>query len=91
MAKGIKTGGRQKGSKNKTTKEREKIIAKSQLTPLEYMLSVLCNPEYETAIRMDAAKGAAPYVHPKLANIELAGKKDAPLTVEIVRFANPSA
>ena len=83
-----KTGGRQKGTKNKATKAREEILAKTGLTPLEYMLSVLCDPNQETSVRMDAAKGAAPYVHPKLANVELSGKKDAPITIEIVRYSD---
>ena len=41
MAKGVKTGGRQKGSKNKVTVEREAEIAAAGLTPLEYFLKIL--------------------------------------------------
>jgi len=30
--------------------------------------------------RIEAAKAAAPYVHPRLANVQLQGDKDKPLT-----------
>ena len=41
MAKGKKTGGRQKGVRNKRTEAQSAAIENSGLTPLEYMLSVL--------------------------------------------------
>lgn len=69
-----KTGGRQKGTPNKATKARETAIAESGLTPLEYMLSVMRDLAADEGKRLDAAKAAAPYVHPKLANVELSGK-----------------
>jgi len=87
-----KLGGRQKGTKNKATKAREEMIAMAGDTPLEFLLAAMLNNEFPAATRIDAAKAAAPYVHPRLANVELAGKKDAPLTIEIVRYsdlANP--
>jgi len=74
MAKGIKTGGRKAGTKNKTNAEREKAVAESGMTPLNYMLSVLRDEEEDPLVRMDAAKSVAPYVHPKLAQIEHSGK-----------------
>lgn len=66
--------GRKKGSPNKATIERQKEIADSGLTPLEYMISVMRNESNTLEIRMDAAHKAAPYVHPKLANIDHASK-----------------
>lgn len=39
--------------------------------PLEYMLSMLRNEKLEPSARFEAAKAAAPYVHAKLANVEL--------------------
>jgi hypothetical protein len=44
-------------------------IAKAEasgLMPLDYMLDVLRDPLAEAALRMDAAKAAAPYVHARL-------------------------
>ena len=65
---GKKTGGRQKGAANKRTREiADKAIADG-LTPLEYLLSVLRDETEERATRLDAAKAAAPYIHPRLAN-----------------------
>ena len=68
--KGKKTGGRQKGSKNKATAEREKQIAASGLTPLDYMLGILRDELADPQRRDDMAKAAAPYVHPKLQPVD---------------------
>lgn len=65
-----RTGGRQKGTPNKVTLERESIIAASGLTPLEWMLSVLRDIEQPIDRRDDMAKAAAPYVHPRLSSVE---------------------
>lgn len=62
--------GRPKGSKNKVTLEREAEIKASGLTPLDYMLSLLRDENQDLAVRADMAKAAAPYVHPRLANIQ---------------------
>jgi hypothetical protein len=69
MAKGAKTGGRKKGVPNKATAAKVKQIAASGLTPLDYMLSVMRTSE-DPAQRLDAAKAAAPYVHPKLQPVD---------------------
>lgn len=87
-APGERRGGRAKGTKNKRTAAVEAAIAASGLTPLEYMLSVLNNAENSLAVRMDAAKGAAPYVHAKLSSIDVGGKEGKPIQVEIVDFAS---
>ena len=39
--------------------------------PLEYMLSVMRDKKEERAVRLDAAKAAAGYVHAKLASIDV--------------------
>ena len=70
MAKGLKTGGRQKGTPNKATAARQAEIAASGLTPLDFMLEVMRDEENDLAIRLDAAVKAAPYIHPKLAAID---------------------
>lgn len=78
---GERRGGRKKGTPNRASKVREEIIAAQGITPLEYMLSVLRDRNADPAARMDAAKGAAPYVHPRLANIT--GSVDGTVIVEI--------
>ena len=66
--------GRPKGSKDKITKKREAAISSSGLTPLQYLLSIIRDTTQEQSARVDAAKAAAPYVHPRLAAIEHSGE-----------------
>jgi hypothetical protein len=61
-----KTGGRQKGTKDKKIAEKEAQIAASGLTPLEYMLGIMRDANNDQPVRLDAAKSAAPYCHQKL-------------------------
>jgi hypothetical protein len=79
MAVGKKTGGRKKGTPNKATAKRAAEIAASGLTPLDFLLSVIRDNEADISSRLEAAKAAAPYVHPKLANVELTGKDRGPI------------
>lgn len=65
--------GRPKGSPNKKTAEVQNAVAASGITPLEYMLSVMRDEATEPRERLDAAKSAAPYIHPKLSSVELSG------------------
>ena len=83
MAKGLKTGGRQKGTPNKSNAERLAEIAATGETPLDYMLRVLRDQTVDHDRRDRMAAQAAPYVHAKLASTELSGR-DGPLTVKIV-------
>lgn len=63
--------GRKAGSPNKASAEREAAITASGLTPLEYMLQVMRDEAQPPPVRLDAAKSAAPYVHPKLSSAEV--------------------
>lgn len=63
--------GRKPGVPNKRTAEKVAAIEASGLTPLDYLLSVMRDTELPREDRVDAAKAAAPYVHAKLANVEL--------------------
>jgi hypothetical protein len=69
MAFGMKTGGRRKGSRNKASAQKAAAVAASGLTPLDYLLSVLRDEAVEPHVRLEAAKSAAPYLHPRLAPI----------------------
>lgn len=71
--------GRKAGSATKRTIEIANAIAEG-LTPLEYLTSVYQDPNADEAKRIDCAKAAAPYVHPKRAPIDSEGK-DATLNV----------
>lgn len=74
-----KTGGRRKGTPNKATAHKEREIAKSGLTPLEYMLKIMRNPKASNDRRDDMAKAAAPYVHRRLASMQHTGANGGPI------------
>lgn len=79
---GERRGGRQKGSRNKATgkiRADQAAIAASGITPLDYMLSVLRDPDAAKERRAWAAVSAAPYVHPRLTSI--GGTPHQPLNV----------
>ena len=58
---------------------RQAEIAASGLTPLEYLLGIMRDEELPVELRFEAAKAAAPYVHPKLAAIEHSGPDGGPI------------
>ena len=60
-----------KGKPNKASASREAYYAKEGILPLPYMLAVLRDETKTHAERMDAAKNAAPYVHPKLSQADV--------------------
>jgi hypothetical protein len=76
MAKGKKTGGRQKGVPNKATAAKVAEIAASGLTPLDYMLTVMRDEQEEPRRRDDMGKAVAPYVHPRFAAVGHSGTID---------------
>jgi hypothetical protein len=65
-----KTGGRQKGVANKRTREIADAAVREGLTPLEWMLQVLRDENVDPERRDEMAKAAAPYIHPRLSNVE---------------------
>jgi len=77
--------GRKPGSANVRTREIADRAAAEGLTPLEYLVELMRKPYPENAtpevmaaydsMRMDAAKAAAPYMHPRLGNV------DAPVSI----------
>ena len=96
-----KSRGRPKGARNKRTQE---IIELGQAaaTAIEnaipdafvgdahtLLMAVYKNPAFDMAIRLEAAKAAAPYEKPKLASTEFKGDPDKSvqhkLTIEFVR------
>jgi hypothetical protein len=76
-----KSGGRKKGIPNKKSVARTEAIEASGLTPLEFMIQCMRNGAMPEDFRLDAAKAAAPYVHPKLTSVELKGDPNAPVEV----------
>lgn len=77
-----KGAGRPPGSATKKTREIADRAAEQGITPLEYMLQVMRmdsdheDPKVQVAreaMKFEAAKAAAPYVHPRLAAVEHTG------------------
>ncbi|MEO8325497.1 MAG: hypothetical protein ABI618_06590 [Nitrospirota bacterium] len=82
--------GRKKGIPNRASAAREAAITASGLTPLDYMLSTMRDETKPLALRLDMAKAAAPYVHPRLASVEQAVQVDAPQPMSItINFVEP--
>jgi Family of unknown function (DUF5681) len=71
--------GKPKGANSKVTRQKEAQIAASGLTPLEFMLNMLRDPEAAHEDRKWAAQNAAPYAHAKLAAVTLDGNLDVGL------------
>lgn len=85
MAKGGKRegAGRPKGAQNKKTVEQVEAVKKSGKTPLEYLLEVMRNDELDNRERTDAAKAAAPFIHPRLASTEVTGKDGGDISIVV--------
>lgn len=70
MALGRKTGGRQKGARNRATAEARAAAEATGVLPLDYMLQVMRDAKIDPKRRDAMAMAAAPYLHPKLSAIE---------------------
>jgi hypothetical protein len=70
MARGRKTGGRQKGARNRATEEARAVAAATGVLPLDYMLSVMRDSAADSERRDAMAMAAAPYLHPRLTAID---------------------
>jgi len=62
--------GRKPGAPNKASAARQKAVEASGLAPLDYLLGVMRDDTVPREERVEAAKAAAPYVHPKLATVD---------------------
>jgi hypothetical protein len=77
MAHGRKTGGRQKGARNRATEEARAAAAASGALPLDYMLGIMRDPTADNKRRDAMAMAAAPYLHPRLTAIDAKLNPDA--------------
>ena len=70
--KGQKTGGRKRGTPNKATVAREKLLndAMEGGDPLQFFADILSNKDANLQLRFAAARELAPYLHPKLSSTE---------------------
>jgi hypothetical protein len=65
--------GRRPGAINKATAKAREAAEAGGIMPLDFMLSIMRDPEAERSERLDMAKAAAPYVHAKLASVKHSG------------------
>jgi hypothetical protein len=81
--------GRKPGTATEKTRDIANRAAAEGITPLEVMLYTMRDlwngGDKLTACQV--AKDCAPYVHPRLANIEATGKDGGPMVVEIIRYS----
>ena len=89
---GKKTGGRKKGVPNKAPSKAALVQVAAQAaagtgqTPLEYMLQIMRDPLVEPARRLDAAKAAAPFIHPRLNAVEHSGPGGGVIPIAAVEW-----
>jgi hypothetical protein len=74
------------GVKRPTHAQTLAAIRASGPTPLDYMLQLMRDESLEPAKRLDAAKAAAPYVHPRLASVAVGNQDDKPFE-QVIRWA----
>ncbi len=82
--------GRKRGLQNKVNAAlREKLMAEG-IAPLVFMLQVMRDEHQDLAVRLEMAKAAAPYLHPRLQAVEHSGAGGDPLQHSItVEFVAP--
>jgi hypothetical protein len=95
-----KTGGRRSGSVNKRTlglraglvaagASPEEAALPPRLTPLRFLLDVMCDENLPVDMRLNAARWAAPYCHHHKGQVDVNGISQ-PMVVQILRFSEAS-
>jgi hypothetical protein len=59
-------------------------------TPLDFLLRVMCQEDLSLEMRFEAAKAAAPFVHPKLQSVSVQSEEDNKLTIVLRDFGSAS-
>ena len=63
--------GRPKGSRNKIPGHFADAIKRVGISPLEFLLDYMVNEDEPIERRIDAAKAAAPFCHPRQASVQM--------------------
>ena len=63
--------GRPKGALNQFSMKKAREIVESGITPVDFLVGVVRDEEADIKLRIEAARAAAPYVHPRLSTTEL--------------------
>jgi hypothetical protein len=85
--------GRPRGSLNRRTRALIEAAEAGGEMPLDFLLRVMRDPSEPNAKRLEAAKAAAPFCHPKLNAVDAppAGTKERPKVSVQVSFVDPPA
>ena len=75
--------GRPTGAKNRIKTEREKELVASGVTPLEFFLDRMRDPDSSEDTKRWGAEKAAPYIHARLRSTEM--KIEGRIQIEIVQ------
>jgi hypothetical protein len=79
--------GRKRGVPNKLNAAMRDKLNAGGIAPLEFMLQVMRGTHQDLAVRLEMAKAAAPYLHPRLQAIEHSGKDaESPAHQYVARF-----
>jgi hypothetical protein len=76
--------GRKPGSPNKKTAELQAAVAETGETPLDFLLRIMRDDKADEARRIDCAKAAAQYIHPKLSAVDMNADVNATVVGEVV-------
>ena len=76
--------GRKPGGVNRVTKEAIEAARADGELPLDYLLSVMRDKGADETKRIDCAKAAAQYLHPRLNAVDLNASVDAKVIAEVV-------
>jgi hypothetical protein len=84
--------GRPKGSRSRMTMAQREACAKTGVTPLEFLLSIMRDPAQPLTDRITAAHHCLPYLHAKLATrVEVSGPDDGPIDLRALSDAELEA
>jgi hypothetical protein len=83
--------GRKKGSRNKRTSELQARIRATGMDPLAFMIAVMRNAKAPLEMRFEAARSAAPYVHPRLTAVEHSGADGGAVQVDVKQVSDIEA
>jgi hypothetical protein len=83
--------GRPKGARNRRTRAVLEAAEAGGDMPLDFLLRLMRDPSAPITRRLEAAKAAAPFLHPKLNSVDPKPTEAAPVTSLTVRFVHPKA
>lgn len=75
--------GRKRGIPNKRTTA-DRLAIEGGTSPLGYLLRLMRDDKADTALRLTAAKAAAPYCHQALKAVEVSGPEGGPISAKVV-------